>query len=99
MDEDADIFRPTLTLPEVLDIGRQRGRDMGLSFDEVKFERLPYLIGYRSDRRLQRNDRRTVLALFISARTSEAVDVDDTVKGVALAHNREPGPQIGSENL
>ena len=98
MDEDVDIFRPTLTLPEVLDIGRQGGRDMGLSFDKVKFERLAYLIGYCSDRRLQRNDRRTVLALFISARTSEAVDVDDTVKGVALAHNREPaGPQIGSE--
>src|SRR3984957_1962487 len=43
MDVDVDILRTRQTLPQILDIGHQCGRDTPLSLDKMKFERLTYL--------------------------------------------------------
>lgn len=67
--------------------------------DKMKFERLTYLFVYRSDGRFQRNDRRSVFALFISSRPGEAVDIDNTIEPLALANDRKPCLQILTENI
>jgi hypothetical protein len=85
--------------PKILDIGRQGGRDTALSFDKVKFERLTNLLVYRSNRRFQRNNRRSVLALLVAPRTCESVDVDNAVEALTLTHNGKPSTQIRAEDL